>query len=321
MQDNRCVYAICPANVATGGTEAIHALVHELRKLGVSAKIYYTDVKPGKGPVPQRFQRFDTPYVTILDDCESCSLVVPETMTDLLRRFPLMKKYIWWLSVDNYVRPLRFCGPRTMIQLILGRLLKRNVDFKDQKIHHCCQSYYAMDFVKRHGVANAYFLMDYLGAEHLLRPSGDRRENVVLYNPAKGIWFTWKLMRAVKGRARFVALKGMSPAEVHNWCSRAKVYVDFGNHPGKDRFPREAAMAGCIVITSKRGAAAFHEDVPIPDAYKFNDSNQDMPRIVSLLMDCMDRYDIRKSDFDEYREFVRKDYQRFVDQVKAIFLK
>lgn len=54
--------------------------------------------------------------------------------------------------------------------------------------------------------------------------------------------------------------------------SKSKVYIDFGNHPGKDRIPREAAISGCIVITGKRGAAAFAEDVCIPETYKFDES-------------------------------------------------
>jgi hypothetical protein len=133
------------------------------------------------------------------------------------------------------------------------------------------------------------------------------------------MWTTRKIIRAAKGRIRFVALKGMSSTEVHNWCSRAKVYIDFGNHPGKDRFPREAVMAGCIVLTSRHGSAAFYEDVPIADIYKFSDVKQDMHRILQLLLDCMDNYENRTKDFDEYRNVVRQDRRRFVEQVKDIF--
>lgn len=56
---------------------------------------------------------------------------------------------------------------------------------------------------------------------------------------------------------RWVPLIGMTTEEMRSCMSKSKVYIDFGNHPGKDRIPREAAISGCIVITGKRGAAAF----------------------------------------------------------------
>ena len=178
-----------------------------------------------------------------------------------------------------------------------------------------------VDFVKKQGAENAYFLMDYLGQEHC---SGvdiqSQRENVVLYNPAKGRAFTRKIIKAAPQGLKFVALQNMSPKEVHMWSNKAKVYIDFGNHPGKDRFPREAAMAGCIIITSKRGSAAFYEDIPIKESYKFKDSRREIPRIVDLISDCMTHYDERRADFEEYRNFIKEDYTRFIEQVKAIFI-
>jgi hypothetical protein len=232
-----------------------------------------------------------------------------------------MKKYVWWLSVDNYVRPFKICGPRDLYCLIKDRMIKRNVDFKDRTLFHLCQSYYAMDFVKKQGAENVYFLMDYLGQEHC---SGvdiqSQRENVVLYNPAKGRAFTRKIIKAAPEGFKFVALQNMSPEEVHKWSNKAKVYIDFGNHPGKDRFPREAAMAGCIVITSKRGSAAFYEDIPINEFYKFKDSRREIPRIISLISDCMTHYDERRVDFDGYRNFIKEDRTRFIEQVKAVFI-
>ena len=61
-------------------------------------------------------------------------------------------------------------------------------------------------------------------------------------------------------------------------------YIDFGPHPGMDRLPREAALAGCIVITNREGAAAHDEDVPLPPEYKFR--KFDVEAIHALLGDC-----------------------------------
>jgi hypothetical protein len=315
------IYIACPAHIATGGTEALHVLCFELLKLGIKASMFYYDVIDSNTVVAKRFLQFNTPYVLSVEDSSGSAIVIPETRTDLISKFPLMKKYVWWLSVDNYVRPFKICGPRDLYCLIKDRVIKRNVDFNDRTLFHLCQSYYAMDFVKKQGAENVYFLMDYLGQEHC---SGvdiqSQRENVVLYNPAKGRAFTRKIIKAAPEGFKFVALQNMSPEEVHKWSNKAKVYIDFGNHPGKDRFPREAAMAGCIVITSKRGSAAFYEDIPINEFYKFKDSRREIPRIISLISDCMTHYDERRVDFDGYRNFIKEDRTRFIEQVKAVFI-
>ena len=321
MKTNVSIYIACPAHTATGGTEAMHVLCYELLRLGLTAVIFYIDIKDKGAVVPARFTRFNVPYVVELEDSASSWIIIPETHTELIKRFPLMKKSIWWLSVDNYVRPLRFCGPRDMFALLRDRILKRNVNFNDDSICHLCQSYYAMNFVRQRGAKNVHFLMDYLGEEHLAPVDLSlAREDIILYNPSKGLPFTRRIMKTASKRFRFVALRNMSPEVVHAWCLRAKVYIDFGNHPGKDRFPREAAMAGCIVITSKRGAAAFYEDLPIPDRYKFEDSRREIAHIIALLSDCMSQYAERQSDFADYRAFIRADRVRFEEQVKAIFV-
>jgi hypothetical protein len=51
-----------------------------------------------------------------------------------------------------------------------------------------------------------------------------------------------------------------------------------------DRLPREAALAGCVVITNREGAAANDEDVPLPTRFKFHDFN--VEGIHALLKDC-----------------------------------
>ena len=54
-----------------------------------------------------------------------------------------------------------------------------------------------------------------------------------------------------------------------------------------DRLPREAALAGCIVITNREGAAAHDEDVPLPPEFKFR--TFDVEAIHALLVDCCRR--------------------------------
>ena len=119
---------------------------------------------------------------------------------------------------------------------------------------------------------------------------------------------------------RWVPLIGMTTEEMRSCMSKSKVYVDFGNHPGKDRIPREAAISGCIVITGKRGAAAFAEDVCIPETYKFDESCAKKEDIISCIRDCICNFDVHKVDFDGYRSYIRNEHQQFTADVKKIFV-
>lgn len=314
----REIYVLCPAAFATGGPEALHTLCLELRNQGQDAKMLYLNAREGQDPVAPRYRVYGLPYVTHAEDREGMTVVVSEIDTYVLKKFPRARKAIWWLSVDNYFPKLQYFGPRSLADF-LRREFGRFRDFGDPSVLHLCQSHYALDFVRRKGVRNALLVMDYLGEEHLRgRFETSGREDVVLYNPSKGRPFTEKIMKALEGEVRFVALRGLTAAEVHDWCARAKVYIDFGHHPGKDRFPREAAMAGCVVVTSRRGSAAFHEDVPIPDAYKFVDADENVAAIAAKIRDVLANYERRVDDFAGYRDFIREDRPRFVRQVRDL---
>lgn len=64
-----------------------------------------------------------------------------------------------------------------------------------------------------------------------------------------------------------------------------------------DRLPREATLAGCIVLTNREGAANFDQDVPLPKEFKF--ASFDVDNIYSMLKDCC---------FDDvkYKEYAEK---------------
>jgi hypothetical protein len=181
------------------------------------------------------------------------------------------------------------------------------------------QSHYAFEHFKE--LNPKYYLSDYLNKDFLkIRTDLSKKENIVVYNPKKGFTFTEKIIKRAKD-IQFIPLINMSREEVIKTLQRAKVYIDFGNHPGKDRIPREAAILGCCVITNKRGSAAFYEDVPIPDEYKFEDRDENIPKIVDKIRDCFDNYEERYKDFEYYREVARNGTQRFIENLRKIFVK
>eukprot|EP00574_Skeletonema_japonicum_P000216 CAMPEP_0201741210 /NCGR_PEP_ID=MMETSP0593-20130828/46697_1 /ASSEMBLY_ACC=CAM_ASM_000672 /TAXON_ID=267983 /ORGANISM="Skeletonema japonicum, Strain CCMP2506" /LENGTH=526 /DNA_ID=CAMNT_0048235539 /DNA_START=1 /DNA_END=1581 /DNA_ORIENTATION=- len=148
--------------------------------------------------------------------------------------------------------------------------------------------------------------------------------NLVVYNPAKGMHWTDEIIRRACGKQarterdgsvttvggiRFRPIgKGlggrerMTGEEVVELLKTAKVYIDFGPHPGMDRLPREAALAGCVVITNREGAANFDDDVPLPSIFKFAQFNVD--KICSLIKECCTKHDEYAKKLEKYRAWI-----------------
>ena len=68
------------------------------------------------------------------------------------------------------------------------------------------------------------------------------------------------------------------------------IYIDFGEHPGKDRIPREAALRNLIVITNRNGAAVNNIDVPIDNMFKIDNNLSQLGKISKLLHDSIQNY-------------------------------
>jgi len=100
---------------------------------------------------------------------------------------------------------------------------------------------------------------------------------------------------------------------------KSKLYIDFGNHPGKDRFPREAVASGCCIITGKKGAARNEIDIPIKDCYKFNDIQSEIPEIVKKINYIMSNYNSCICDFNSYKEIIKMEKEIFNSDVESIF--
>lgn len=311
------IYVACPPAFATGGTELLHQLAAEMRRLGASAMMYYPD-GGADDPVAPRFKQYDVPYVrTLADSSAKDVLVVPEVMTQFLRENQKMRRYIWWLSVDNYFVSIKTDRFSTKVK----RWLKiDNVYVPGMKgVGHLAQSYYAIDFLKRKGVPGVYYLSDYLSTAFMdaavncvLHEKRDR----VLYNPKKGMEFTRRIMEAAPD-VDFVAIENMVPAQIAELMQTSKIYIDFGNHPGKDRIPREAAICGCCVITGLDGAAKFDQDLPIPQEFKVAKRDANIPLIVDQIKKCFADYESVRGQFLEYRKFIRSEPELFTEHVKG----
>jgi hypothetical protein len=271
--------------------------------------------------VPDKFSNYSIRVAKASEIPPGATVVLPEVFSAYLPRFKRQRVFFWWMSVDFY-----FTSADWVYSLRSGMLpwhyqhIQRG-PFPANVKKHLVQSEYARLFLESHAVSNIDHLGDYLNNDYLAlsAASDTEREDIVVYNPSKGIEYTRTIIDALP-RVRFIPIKSMTRDEVISLLRRAKVYIDFGNHPGKDRIPREAAILGCCVITNRRGSAGNRADVPIPDKYKLDDQAPNFAEsVAAVITKVLDNFDVVTRDFDDYRNSILLEPALFVEDTRRIF--
>ena len=327
MQKFKNIYMLCPPQTESGGPEAAHQLVGEMCKLDISANlIYYKKRKTifnlkGKlgisvkgnvilttkylNPTPKSYDCYSASISNKIIDDENNLLILPENVLHLVDFGKRIKKAIWWLSVDNAL-------------LAISKL--QNISVLRSEIFHFYQSEYARQFLELLNFGNSFSLSDYISEKFISSQDEEiPREQIVVFNPKKGFEFTKQLIHLFP-EINFIPLINMSKDEVCTTLKKACVYIDFGEHPGKDRIPREAALLGCCVITSKNGSAKTSKDVHIPDEFKFKKISDNLEPIGRAIYECIENYSVQNVKFDAYRYKIEREKKVFIEEIKSIFL-
>jgi hypothetical protein len=335
------IYVVIPRNIITGGTQSLHQIAYELSKLHPNVYIHYKD--SDELTQPKKFEKYRVPVAREIIDNENNVLIFSETNTEYVSYYRSIRKCIWWLSLDYYLRqfpqnaPRYFCERHNiplflepliaMLLKLSGRLANNIYRFSDPNVFHLYNCEYVREYLVKQGVQEDQML-------YLCGPISDEyfdvkvenKENIIAYNPAKGLKYTLKLIEEVKKRKidiEFVPIKNLDNRGVIDLLSRAKLYVDFGYFPGPERIPREAVMLKAIIITSLYGSARNDIDVPIPKEYKFDLDNFDhhVESILSLIQSIMNDYESHVPFFDKYREKVIEQKVIFSENIKKFYRK
>jgi len=322
------IYVFCPGGYATGGPEALHQLAHHLNKLGFDACMYYYSTPKGEEPLHKNYLKYHVPVSARPENSRKHLMIVPESFLYPIfnKKFSRIKKVIWWLSVDYYfielnkhlerLKKKKFYRIRNAFGLFRTATFER---LKEMEIVHIGHSYYSVVQLRENGIEPIGQIADYMNDVFLDKYSA-AKENIIIYNPAKNDEFLTGIISETNN-LQWKPIADMSPAEVAGWMSRAKLYIDFGYHPGKERMPREACMMSCCMIIGKSGSAAYVEDMPIDEKYRFEKDNTHTPAIIACINDCLSNYDERINDFKPYRDVVYREKEKFVEDIKKIFVK
>ena len=275
------VLVVCPANVTTGGPEALHQLVDSINRQGGHAVILY---HPSGRTVPDAYSGYQIRIAKNIVDTDV--VVVPEIWPEKVTHPG--RTVLWWLSVD-------FASPKAV---------------GSTPSQHVAQSAYARTWLAERGVS-ASMLTDYVNP--VFYDKGCVKKPMVAVNPSKGKDLIDRF-RTAHPDIQLVELAGYTRDQLVDVLNECAVYVDFGHHPGRDRLPREAAMCGATVFLQSVGAGRFGEDYDVEDWYRFGSDGLDV--LANKVRECFTTQPWQGM----FRQQVEQQRTVFDRQVKELFL-
>lgn len=300
------VFVLCPPNCTGLDREALQQLVQRGRALGFDvtlARVWESghgvdEVEPLHAPV-------DAPdSVVVVSDLEIARLL----------EFRLARKVIWWCNVDRFTRT------NEGLRRALGRA-QGPLDFAfDERFGcvHWARSQHAQQFLKRRGVASnlvaAYIEPETLAQAQQLH--ANQRSNWVVVADHAGTELVRQVMARVPAEVRWALVSQLSLAETPGTLARAKAYVDFGPHPDFEPLLCTAVAAGCVGIVGTQGQAGNDTDLPIPEAYKFDERDPNAAdAIAGQLCRVLSDFATHTARFAAFRNWLSAGDGQFSEQV------
>jgi hypothetical protein len=293
---------------------------------------HYKSVKGAKLNIT--YAKYNVLVADEVEDNAENILIVPEAFLRFIPEFKNIQICIWWMSVDNafktnatFTEAFNFNKGLKNKLRVLRNIRHYSHDFsyndllrdKDRYIHFY-QCKYIEHFLYSSGFATVLPLTDYINPQIISSvDTSVKKENVVLYNPKKGIEYTKRIIDSCPN-VKFIPLTGFTREQLNHLFDTAKLYIDFGLFPGKDRLPREAAIHNCCLITGKFGASSFFEDLPIPSSYKFDINNVRYEAIKAKIMSIFATYEKSIDDFCYLRSKILTEKETFFNEIENIFL-
>ena len=321
------IYMVASYQYQSGGTESSHQLVGWLNDRGNDAYIYYYDLKETKD-IPIKYQRYSIKISTKIEDKDCNLMIVPETLTNILYQYKTIQKGIWWLSLNYYLYQIPNIHSELVrekyelpvwsekcIKVLFRKSNEKIFEFGEEKYAflHFYNCEYVKMYLEKNGVSinNMFYLCGPIRDEYYERGAAvdiNNKEDIILYNPNKGLHFTKKILKYannINTKYKFIPLINMNPEKIVSIMEKSKLYIDFGDFPGPERIPREAVMMYCNILVAKIGSSYNMVDVPIPEKYKYYRKKRNISNIYSMIVELMDHYMEHIDEFEIYRSKVK----------------
>tara|TARA_A100001015_G_C15019840_1_gene727398 strand:- start:883 stop:1833 length:951 start_codon:yes stop_codon:yes gene_type:complete len=294
----------------TGGPEALHQFCSIANKYA-DCKMCYFEKNTN---TPDKYHIYNVLKSDYFDDVDTYH-VIPEIYTKyFINKVKNGKILIYWLSVDNFFNLKDRSLYSNIKHYFYSLFLKRKPMIFLKKYIHITQSEYANIFLKNHGFEYS-FIGDYIAEEFYNIKFNTNKENIICYNPKKGFN---KLLPLIKNsKFKFIPIENLNSVEIKNLLLKAKIYIDFGRLPGKDRIPREAILSNCIILLGNRGAALNDKDFAIPNRYKIDLNNSNyIHKAENLIEKSLNNYDENIKLFVNYKLKVLNEKKEFELNIK-----
>lgn len=318
------IIIFCPPKKVTGGPEALHQLSNKLIELGIQ-NVFMHYIPKRINAKAKNYAIYKTKEIFSIKDNPDNILIIPESMTFLIKKYPKSQKIVWWLSVDFYKILM---DHRIRKQSFFTKLF---YDQNDKEYHfeplsnvfHWAQSFRSSLYLEKHKIPKCQidFVCDYINPNFLIEQEilKDSSNKYILYNPKKGKKEIAELIKN-SPELTWIPIQNMNAEEIKTLMAKSLLYVDFGENPGRDKMLRESVSQDCCIISGKNGSSAYYEDLMIPEEYKFDFSNVNIPRILSKIKNVLENYPQHITKFVDYKKTVLKEEIVFEEKLKEIFI-
>jgi hypothetical protein len=318
---------IYTSSAYTGGPFALMQLYLELRARKVNCEMLYYDKASIQLTNTQHSEALEVSYndglphpladINGLDQTPVYAsrilpedvLILPEVLIPMLlslHQAGFKRTVLWWLSWDN-------AKTSNMNHLSTLNALHTSV--------HIFQSHYARDQARKFGL-DGLLVSDYtLSFENSTRDKLSEHKSIDLCYFEKKALGAQELIETLKSEFNVVSINNLKQEQVKDLMRSTKVFLDLGNHPGKDRMPREAALCECIPVVRRVGAADYYSDVPLPEDLKLTvQVLRSTTLLVQILRALLNNWESYNNKLNSYRWYILSEREMFSREVESFIL-
>jgi hypothetical protein len=324
------VVIICPSHLLSGGPENLCQMYATLKKLGY--EVYFLWVNPIDIPGSKIIKQYENGIwylcktdgsllnkvyeqnygVNYLDrdiPLDQATLVIfPEVWCDFIYFFEDAKKAIAWLSISylHVNHSSDICRPL---------IDQKTLNYLD--CVHLSQAPWIQKVLKSWG-ADSFLLGDYIAKAYWGIANIDKAEKLITFFPRKGGDLAVKFMNKYPD-LDYLRLENFTQNEMIFMLDMAKIYIDFGNFPGKDRIPREALLRNCVIFIHNQGCATDFESFPIDDYFRFSEKDVLDGTLYKKVQEVLVDYENMKNRQSYMRNQILEEYELFSQKIEEIF--